>query len=175
MVVGIREEGKRVCGVDREQRDDARGEEVEGRRTLAHVDSETDGRGEEEDVAERVGGGDDFLGHRESREVNVRGDEEDPREEADSDRENQRVDHARAVALWVAPPYQDEQPGDERRVDRQVDGIPERRELDLGSRELRIAVRVEVAGEEEELADDEQQPGGAGLRTVQIDPDGDRD
>ena len=174
VVVGVRQEGKRVCGVDGEQRDDARGEEVEGGHTLARVDSETDGRREEEDVAERIGGGDDFLGHRESREMNVRGDEKDPREEADSDRENERVDHACAVALWVTPLYQQEQAGDERRVDRQIDGVPQRWELDLCSGEPRIAVCVEVAGEEQELAEDEQQPGGPGLRTMQIDPDGDR-
>ena len=133
VVVGVREQRERVGGVDGEQRDDAGRKEVEGRRSLARVDRETDGRREEEDVAERIGGGDDLLGHREAGEMNVRGDEKNPREEADSDRENQRVDHAGAVALWVAPPDQEEQPGYECRVDRQIERVPERRELDVGA------------------------------------------
>ena len=74
-------------------------------------------------------------------------------------REDQRVDHGRAVALRVPPPHEQEQPADESRIDGQVDRVAERRELDVGAEELRVAVRVEVAGEEQELADDEEQPG----------------
>ena len=77
--------------------------------------------------------------------------------------------------LRVPPPDEQEQPRDEGRIDGQVDGVAERRELDVGAEELRVAVGVEVAGEEEELADDEEQPGGARPRPVQVDPDGDRD
>ena len=61
--------------------------------------------------------------------------------------------------LRVAPPHEHEQPRHQRRVDGQVDGVAERRELDVDAEELRVAVRVEVAGEEEELPDDEEQPG----------------
>ena len=43
--------------------------------------------------------------------------------------------------------------------------------LDLGPEELRVAVRVEVAGKEEEVADDEQDPGGARLRACGRGPD----
>ena len=42
VVVGIREQGVRVGGVDGEQRDDAPDEEVEGRRPLALVDRQSD-------------------------------------------------------------------------------------------------------------------------------------
>ena len=57
VVVGIREERVRVGGVDREKRDDASDQQIEGWGALALVDGETDRRGEEEDVAEGIRGG----------------------------------------------------------------------------------------------------------------------
>ena len=175
VVVGVGEQRERVGGVDREQRDDAGRKEVEGRRSLAHVDRETDRRCEQKDVPQWVCGGDHLLGHRQAGEVNVRSNEEDPRQEADSDRQDPRVDHGGPVSLGVAPPDQEEEPGYERRVDGQIERISERRELDVGACQLRIAVRVEIAGEEEELADDEEQPRRAGPRPMEVDPHRDRD
>ena len=61
VVVGIREKRVRVGGVDREKRDDASDQQIEGWGTLALVDGETDRRGEEQDVAERVRGGHGLL------------------------------------------------------------------------------------------------------------------
>ena len=71
-----------------------------------------------------------FSSRRQAGEVDVRRDQEDPREQPDADREDQRVDQAGAVALRVPPSHEHEQPCHERRVDRQVDGVAERRELD---------------------------------------------
>ena len=67
------------------RRDDAPDEEVEGRRTLAGVDREPDRGGEEQDVAERIGGRHGLLEQREAGEVDVRRDEEHPREQRDPD------------------------------------------------------------------------------------------
>ena len=106
--------------------------------------------------------------------MDVRSDEEDPGEQRDANGEDQRVDHAGAVALRVAPSHEHEQPRHESRVDGQIDGVAERRELHLDAEELRVAVGVEVAGEEEELPEDDEQPCGACLRPVQVDPDRDR-
>src|SRR5436190_3242098 len=65
---------------------------------------------------------------------------------------------AAAVAARISPADEQEQSGDERRVDRQIDRVAERGEADVGAEELRVAVRVEVAGEVEELPEDEQHP-----------------
>jgi hypothetical protein len=107
--------------------------------------------------------------------VDVRGDQEDPRDQGDADGENERVDDGGAVAPGVSAFHEDQQPCDERWVDRQVDRVAERRELHLDPEELGIAVRVEISGEEEKLADDEEEPCGAGPRPMEIDPDADCD
>ena len=106
--------------------------------------------------------------------MDVWSDEENPGEQREADCEDERVDHAGAVSLRVAPSNEHEQRRDESRVDRQIDGVAERGELHLDAEELRVAVGVEVAGEEEELSDDGEQPRGACLRPVQVDPHGDR-
>ncbi len=176
MVVRAGEQCIVVRRVDGEEGNDASAEEVEGRRPLPGVDCESDRGGEEEDVAERIGGGDGLLEHREAREVDVRRDEEDPGEQCDADRDDQRVDDTGTVALRVTTADEDEQARDERRIDGQVDGVPDGRELDLGARQLGVAVGVKIAGEEEEEADDEEDPGRPCLGTVEVDPerDGDR-
>ena len=174
VVVRVGEQRVGVGGVDGEQRDDAADEEVEGRSALSLVDRQADHCGEEQDVSERIGGGYPLLHQCQPGEVDVRSDQEDPGEQRDADREDEGVDHAGAVALRVSPSHEHEQPDDESRVDGQIDGVAERRELHLDAEELRVAVGVEVAGEEEELPDDDEQPGGARLRPVQVDPDRDR-
>ena len=139
VVVRAREQRVGVGRVDGEQGDDAADEEVEGRRALAVVDREPDRGGEEQDVAERVGGRDGLLEQRQAGEVDVRGDEEDPREQGDADRDDQRVDHAGAVALRVSAPDEDEQAGHERpgrrsgRWRRRSTGTPPRRRSASGS------------------------------------------
>ena len=107
--------------------------------------------------------------------MDVRGDQEHPGEQAEADRQDQRVDHAGRVALRVTAPDEEEQPRHQRRVHGEVEPVADRREADVGAGQDPVAVRVEVAREEQELAQDEEQPGGAGLWSVQVDPDRDRD
>ena len=114
MVVRLRQQGERVCGVHGEEGDDAPDQKIEGGCPLAVVDRQADCGGEEQDVAERVGGRNRLLERRQAGEVDVRSDQEDPREQRDADRDDQRVDHAGAVALWVPPP--DEQRAGPRRA-----------------------------------------------------------
>jgi hypothetical protein len=175
VVVRVREQRVRVRRIDGEQADDAREEEVERRRALAGVDREPDRGGEEQEVPERVGGGNGLLERRQAGEMDVRRDEEHPGDERDPERQDQRVDHGGLVALRVAAPHEHEQPGDQRRVDGQVDGVAEGRELDVDAEQLRVAVGVDVAGEEQELPDDEEDPGQPRPRSVEHDPGCDRD
>jgi hypothetical protein len=64
VVVRAREQRIVVRRVDGEEGDDAPDQEVEGGGPLAVVDREPDRGGEEEDVAERIGGRDRLLEHR---------------------------------------------------------------------------------------------------------------
>ena len=91
------------------------------------------------------------------------------------DGQDQRVDSGCPVSLRVPAADEQQQPGDERRVDGQIDRIAGRREADVGAEQLRIAVGVEIAGEEEGLAENEEQPRRPRPGPVQPDPDGDRD
>src|SRR5919206_1289850 len=175
VVVRVLQERQVVGRIRREQRDDAADEQVEGRRALRVVDGEADRSGEQEDIAEGVSGGDELGEHRELGEVQVRRDKEDPREEADAEREDERVDERRRVAPRRPPLYEDDEAGHEHRVDGDVERVAERRERDVGAGELRIAVRVDVAREEEELAGGEEPPGGPCPRPVHADAGDDRD
>src|SRR5439155_4115390 len=74
----------------------------------------------------------------------------------------------------VAPPHQHEQACHQRRVDGQVEPVARRREGNVVVEQLRVAVRVDVAGEEEELAAREQEPRHPGARLVHEDPGDDR-
>ena len=82
-----------------EQRDDARGQQVERGLALAGVDREADGRGEQQDVAERVGDRDE-LARRASarRRAGTGAIRNDPRQQRQAERDDQRVDDAGAVA-----------------------------------------------------------------------------
>ena len=106
MVVRLDEERVPVGGVDGEQGDDARHEHVERGSALARVDGEPDGRREQQDVTERIRRRHAFRHPREAGEVDVGGDQEHPREQADADREDRGVDHRRAVAHRVPPPHE---------------------------------------------------------------------
>ena len=66
-VVGAREGDEAVGEVGGEQGDDARGEQVERRPARARVDGEPDRRGEQQDVADRVGDRDQLRDRRELR------------------------------------------------------------------------------------------------------------
>jgi len=74
------------------QTDDAADEEPERRRALPGIDREPDRSREEEHVAQRVRDRHRVGQHGQTGEVDVRRDQEDPGQEADTDREDQRVD-----------------------------------------------------------------------------------
>ena len=101
VVVGALEQHVVVDRVGYEQADDARREQVERRLTATGVDREADRRGEQQHVAERVGHRDALgeVGH--AAQVDVRRDQEHPREEADAERQDQRVDQAGAVEIGL--------------------------------------------------------------------------
>jgi hypothetical protein len=155
-----------VRAVGDEQGDHARDEEVEGGGALAGVDGKADRGGEEQDVPERVRRRDGLGQWREPREVEVRRDEEDPREQREPDREDHGVDRGAAVGRGIPPPDEQEEAADERGVDSEVDGVAGRGKADRSAEELGVAVGVEVAGDIEELADEEERPGKPRLRPV---------
>ena len=103
VLVGALQEGVVVGRVGGEQADDAAHEEPERRRAPSAVDRKSDHGGEQEHVAQWVRDRDPLC-EPGSREVDVRGDQEDPREQADADRENQRVDQRGSIWTWIPPP-----------------------------------------------------------------------
>ena len=107
--------------------------------------------------------------------MDVRRDQEHPREQAEPDRQDQRVDQRRAVGARIAPSDEKHEPRHQDRIDRQVQRVADRRKPDVGAEQLRIAVRVEVAAEEEELPRREEPPRRPRPRLVHPDPDDDRD
>ena len=160
VVVRALEQRVVVRRVDREEADDAADEEVEGGRALAGVDREADRGGEQQDVAERVRDRDGLLeqasgprGGCSARSRNTHESRAMP-----TVRISESITPARSPCGFRRR-TSTSSPAIERRVDGQVDGVADRRELDLDAHQLRVAVRVEVAGEEEELPDDEQPPG----------------
>jgi len=69
--------------------------------------------------------------------VEVRRDEEDPREKAEPDGEDQRVEHARAVeTLRVAATHEEHQACEQRGVDREVDRVATRREANCAAEQV---------------------------------------
>ena len=168
VVVRALEQHVVVDGVRDEQTHDARGEQEERRLAAAGVDREPDRRGEQQHVAQRVGHRHTLgeVGH--AAEVDVRRDQEDPRQQADAERQDQRVDQAGAVGDRVSAPDEQHEAGHQRRVHRQVERVAGRRE-----RHIR-AVRVDVAQEEQELPDQEEHPCLPEPRLVKGDAEHDR-
>ena len=107
--------------------------------------------------------------------VDVGRDQEDPRQQAYTDGQDQRVDQSGSVRLRVAPPDEHEQAGHQHRIDRQIEAVAGRGEADVRSEEQSIAVGVDIAAEEQELARREQPPGRPRGWPVPSDPDDDRD
>jgi hypothetical protein len=156
-VVGAVEQHAVVDRVGRQEADNAAGEQVEGRCADAAADREPDRGGEQEDVAHRVGDR-DGLGQPVAAELDVRGDQEDPREQGDAQREDERVDGAGPVGARVAPPHEQEQAGHQRRVDGEVERVAGRGEPDVEAEQAGQAVGVEVAHQVERLAEGEEAP-----------------
>ena len=124
---------------------------------------------------ERIGGRHALGEQRKTGQMDVRRDEDHPGEERESDGQDQRVDSCRTITVGVTSAHEQQQPADESRIDGQVDRIARRRKSDVHTEELRVAVRVQIAEEEQGLADHEQAPCPAGVGAVQPHPDRDRD
>ena len=126
-------------------------QEVERRVLLAAADGEPDRAGDEHQVHQRVADGHELLHGREGRVVRVRRDQEDPRQHADADADDQRVDGAVAVAARAAMTDQQQDAEEQTRVDRQVEDVADRRVRQLRAEEPIVVVRDDVAGHEERL------------------------
>ncbi|MDP9298917.1 MAG: hypothetical protein M3O98_09670, partial [Actinomycetota bacterium] len=98
--------------------------------------------------------------------VPVGRDQEHPREGADADRDDERVDQARPVAPRVLPADDQEQSQHEAGIDRQVEDVADRRVRQLGVEEAIVVVGDDVADDEQQLAQGEQVPGATVLRLV---------
>ena len=158
VVVGALEQRVVVRRVDGQKRHDAGDEEIERGSPLAGIDRQADRCREEQHVAERIRRRDELRVQRKAREVEVRRDQEHPGQERDADGQDRRVDQPWAIAVRVAPPHQHEQSRHQRRVDGQIEPVSGRGERHVVVEELRVAVRVDVPGKEEELAEGQEQP-----------------
>ena len=107
VVVGVLQECEVVGGVRRHQADDAADEEPERGRALAGVDRKTNGGSEQQDVAERVGDRHCVREQREVLEMDVRRNQEDPGEQADADRQDQRIDQCGPIRARASPSDED--------------------------------------------------------------------
>jgi hypothetical protein len=176
VVVRPRQEGVVVGAVGCEQTDRAGNEEVERRAFGARLHGEADQRPQQEHIAERVGDRNELRQDGETGEVQVRRDQEDPREESEPDGQDERVDDGRTVTtVRISTPDEQHQPGEERRVDGEVDGIAGRGKADRAAEEVGVRVGVEVARDVQHLAEQDQAPRGHRPRTVQAHAGGDRD
>ena len=176
VVVRPCEEGVVVGAVGREQADRAGDEEVERRPLGARLDGEADQRTQQEDVAERVGDRHELRQDGEAGEVQVRRDQEDPGEQSEPDGQDERVDDGRTVTtVRIATPDEQHQPGEERRVDGEVDGVAGRGEADRAAQQVGVRVGVEVARDVQHLSEQDQAPRGHRPRPVQAHAGGDRD
>ena len=90
--------------------------------------------------------------------VRDRAHQEDPRDDADADRDDQRVDEAFPVAARAAPADEQQDAGDQAGIDRQVRDVADRGERQLAAEELVVVVGDDVAGDEERLTEREQVP-----------------
>ena len=176
VVVRAREERVVVRAVRGEEADGAGDEQVERRAFRTCLDREANQRTEQQHVAERIRDRDELGEDRQPGQVEVRRDEEHPREQCEADREDQRVDDRRAVAaVGITAADEQHQAGEQRRIHGEVDGVPGGGEPDLPAEEIRIGVGVEVAGDVQPLAEQDQQPGEQCPRAMQPDARGDRD
>ena len=127
---------------------------------------EANGDRYENEVHERVRHGYEFLGKRQSRVDDIGRYQEYPREAADPNSDNQRVDQACSVTAGIAVADQENDPGDQERIDRQIEEVTDRRERRIGAKESGIVVGEQVAGHEEELPGGNQQPRQSMARSV---------
>ena len=174
-VVGAVVQHHAVDEVGHEQRRDAAEQQVEGGLALAVVDRQAQRAGQQQDVGRGVGDRDDPGQLRLAVVVDHRRDQHQPRDQAEADRQDQRVDQRRPLAGRVSPPGEDEDAPEQRRVERQVDGVAPGREGHVRTEHARVDVRVRVAHREHELPDREQVPGPGRVRLVAAGAPDDRD
>jgi hypothetical protein len=175
VVVGAVQGEDPVDEVGEQQRDDAGDEQVEARTPLARVDGETDRRGQEDEITGGVGDRHQLGDQAHRAVVDVRGDEEQERDQAQPDAHDHRVDDPGAVGALVAAAHQQHQADHQHRVHADVHGVAGRRERDRGAGQLGVAVGVDVAQEEEGQTGGHEPPGGRGLGLVDADARDDAD
>ena len=124
VVVGPLEQHQAVDEVRDQQADDAGAHQVEGQAPLPSVQGEPHGDGEQQHVGQRIRHGDEPAGRRERMVVDVRRDQPDPRRQREPDRQDRGVDRAAAIGAPAAASLENEDPGDEGRVDRQIRASP---------------------------------------------------
>ena len=147
--VGVVEREQAVDEVGRQQRDDARDQQIERGAPLAGVDREPDPSREQDDVAHRIADRHQLWQQGQGPIMDVGRDQQDPRDQRQPQGHDQRVDGAGTVRALVASADQCHQPDHQRGVDREVDRVAERRERHIGAKQLRIAVGVDVAEPEQ--------------------------
>ncbi len=174
MRVRVLEQQIRVRRVGRQKADDARGQEVERGLPLARIDGEADRTGEKENIAQRVSHRHALGQDRHAAHVDVRRDQEHPREQCDTNCQDRPVERPGGIAAPVAAANEDDQARHEGGVDRDVEGVAERRERDVGVEQTRVAVGIDIAQEVEELPDGEEPPRRPRAWLVDLDPDDDR-
>jgi hypothetical protein len=158
-----------VHGVGDQQAHHADAQEVEARGAGALTDDQAGDDGQEHDVHQRVGDRHDPLGEGQPEEVGVGVDDEDPGEQAEAHGDDRRVQQAGPVLARRTGPDEDQQAGDQQRVDAEVEEVTDGWELEVEG------VVEDVADDEGDLRRREQDPRGQGLRAVdqRADEDGD--
>ncbi len=134
-----------VDEVGDEQRERGRREQVEGQAAATGPDDQADDDREQDEVHERVAHAHELLREGRGGVLGRGGHEEDPRDDADADGDDERVDHALAVPAGVPAPDEHEDPGDQARVDGQVQDVADRGERELGPEQLVVVVGDHVA------------------------------
>ena len=116
---------------------------------------------EHEDVHRGIGDRGDPAQQRQRVVVRVGGDQVDPQQRRERERDDQRVDQAAAVAVLVAFADQQQHAGDEEGVEGEVERVGDRGKRQAPAEEAFVVVGEDVAGDEQGLPDREQIPGQA--------------
>ena len=163
-VVAAVEQNPAVDRVGGEHGDDRADHHVVGGAPPARADRHPHGDPEDQDVPQRVGDRNQLGPEVERVVVRVGRHQEDPRQQRQADRDDRRVDQARPVPSRVAAPDQQQQPRDGDRIDREIDGIGDRRERQRSAEERLVVVGEHVAGDEQRQAQRDQIPRHSGRR-----------
>ena len=158
-----------------EQQDDGRGHQVKRGAALAAVQRQAQGRGQQQDVTQRVGDRDELGGGAQLVIVQIGRDQRDPRRDGEADGEDRRVNDTTVGRAGSAAANDEQQADHQRRVDRDVGTVAQRRERRLVAGQLGVAVGVQVAQPEQQEAAGEPVPRGLSLGLVQADGARDRD